>query len=471
MGPSLIRQPIEYILTTMTTTPLAPQNDAGPPRRNSRNWRNWRHWRHSAAIPSIAPTIPRKRTGRTARIPHQSRDQGTAPAPRLLTLEVITDSSQFAQLEEEWNALFERAGRSHQFFQSFNWLWHWAQVYMPAQGKSRAAHPTTQLAIVTGRIEGRLVMIWPLVRERRHGLIRLAWMGTPVSQYGDVLIDEHPDTGEWLRTGWAFVRERLGADLLSLEKVRADAALARLLEQHSADLVERRQAASLKLGNYADFESFERHGGKRARSGRRRKRRRLAERGEIAFAVLGEGPEAAGSMPRVLATKRRWLEAKGLISRAFLDDRFDRFFLSVAGAKERPVGLQLSELRVGGKAVAYEIGFCAKGRHIGHILTFDMDYARYSPGLLQTEEIVRRAFALGLEVFDLMAPADAYKLSWTDTLTDVCDYEIPLSWRGRLYRLVWRRGLYRAAKWFMSKGPQGLRRLLARSILRKNKRR
>ena len=39
---------------------------------------------------------------------------------------LITKRSDFDALEDDWNALFARAGRPTQVFQSFNWNWHWA---------------------------------------------------------------------------------------------------------------------------------------------------------------------------------------------------------------------------------------------------------------------------------------------------------------------------------------------------------
>jgi CelD/BcsL family acetyltransferase involved in cellulose biosynthesis len=85
----------------------------------------------------------------------------------------ITDRAEFDALEEEWNALFERAGRPHQLFQGFNWLRHWANHYLDSR---------LRLSIVVGHRDGRLSIVWPLVAQHVAGLKRLSWMGEPVSQ-------------------------------------------------------------------------------------------------------------------------------------------------------------------------------------------------------------------------------------------------------------------------------------------------
>ena len=137
------------------------------------------------------------------------------------TLDLVTTRDGFEALEKDWNALFDRAGRDIQLFQGFNWLWHWANHFLPKAGE---AGP--QLAIVTAYLDGRLVMVWPLVSERLGPLTRLSWMGEPVSQYGDLLIDDVPDAQALLRAAWDFVTRRTGASVLKLRKVRDDAAIA-----------------------------------------------------------------------------------------------------------------------------------------------------------------------------------------------------------------------------------------------------
>ena len=65
----------------------------------------------------------------------------------------------------------ERALRARrlpaQVFQTFNWNWHWANHYL---GSSEGGITGVELAIVTGRREGKLVMVWPLVTERVRGI-------------------------------------------------------------------------------------------------------------------------------------------------------------------------------------------------------------------------------------------------------------------------------------------------------------
>jgi len=72
-------------------------------------------------------------------------------------------------------------------------------------------------------------LLWPLVIVRHGRLSVVRWMGEPVSQYGDVLIEAAPDQAAVLMQSWRFLARELGAAAISLRKVRADANVAPLL--------------------------------------------------------------------------------------------------------------------------------------------------------------------------------------------------------------------------------------------------
>jgi DNA-binding transcriptional LysR family regulator len=120
------------------------------------------------------------------------------------SLSLIATRADFEALEPQWNALFERAGRPHQFFQTFNWLWHWADHYLDCD---------TEPVIVAGWRHGLLVMAWPTIATRALGVRTIAWMGEPVSPYGDVLVEDGPGTLDLLRQGWARLTS-LDADVI-----------------------------------------------------------------------------------------------------------------------------------------------------------------------------------------------------------------------------------------------------------------
>jgi CelD/BcsL family acetyltransferase involved in cellulose biosynthesis len=363
-----------------------------------------------------------------------SRNGGSSPRPehraRQSTDEfaftLIADRAQFAALEQEWNDLFARAGRPHQLFQAYDWLRHWIGHYLD---------DNTSLSIVAARRNGRLVMVWPLVAVRRAGLTVLCWMGEPVSQYGDVLVEDGPARFYLLSQGWAYVKS-LGADVIHLRKTREDAVVFPLLRQAGALSIAVAAAPYLDLASAADFETYQRRYPAKKRARRRRLRQRLAERGAVAFDRQGCGPAAVELLAHALRLKEKWLSDRAVVAPVLQDSRFRRFLRDVAGSGGMPA-IRICALRCNGEPAAVEVSLECKGHQVAYLISYDIDLADYGVGVIVAENSIRTAHARGLIRFDLLTPADAYKLEWSDASVAVHDWAVPLSVVGKVYARVW----------------------------------
>lgn len=344
-----------------------------------------------------------------------------------LELAVVSTRSGFDALEADWNGLFERAGRSEQLFQAFNWNWHWANHFLK-NGRSAAS-----LAIVTGRLDGRLVMVWPLVMERAVGLRVLAWMGEPVSQYGDVLVEAGPERMAMLRAAWGFILATLKPDLARLNKTRIDSAIAPLLAERGAISTQQLDAPYLDLASAPTFAAYEERYTVKARKNRRRLARRLEEQGAVQFQQFHEGREAGAIVRQAIAIKRLWLQQKGLVSPALADGRTMAFFEAAAGDTVRPTGIRVSALMCGETLTAAEIAFAQGQRLAIHLMVYDLDYEKRAAGVLLLERNLAVSLAAGVETYDLLAPGDGYKKEWADGTVRVDDYAVPVTIGGRAY--------------------------------------
>jgi CelD/BcsL family acetyltransferase involved in cellulose biosynthesis len=353
-----------------------------------------------------------------------------APVAPGFALQFVTTRAAFDALGPEWNDLFGRAGRDTQLFQTFNWNWHWANHYLPHRAEDQR---TCSLAIVAGRLEGRLVMLWPLVLERTAGLAALRWMGEPVSQYGDVLLEDVPGAQELLQQAWRAILARLGADVLHLRKVRADAVVGPLLRQMGMAEVARAEAPFLDLASAPDFATYDQRYGAKARKNRRRLMRRLTERGDAALERHTVGPEAAAAARQALALKQAWIRTTGRLSPALADARFAAFFADAAEGRGRPAGCGVTVLKSMGVPAALGIDLTCAGRRAAHVIVHDPQLEAFSPGTLLLQEWVRGACGDGVATFDLLAPAYAYKLDWADGSVGVGDYALGITPAGRLY--------------------------------------
>src|SRR5690606_31612526 len=146
----------------------------------------------------------------------------------------------------------------------------------------------------------------------------------PVSQYGDVLATDEAARIETLEAAWTFAVSQTGADVANLRRVRDDAIAASLLARLGAGIMATEDAPFLDLSNDRSFKGWETRRQPRAIKNRRRQARRLADRGDVQFLALSGGEEAAALSEHAVRLKRDSLAAKGAISPALADARFER---------------------------------------------------------------------------------------------------------------------------------------------------
>lgn len=384
----------------------------------------------------------------------------TAPGPVAsnapLAFAMVRDATDFDALEAEWSGLFRRHARPEQLFQAHAWLWHWCRHYATGTRGPR-------LAIVTGRRDGRLVLVLPLALMRRAGLKQLVWAGEPVSQYNDALAaPEAADTAS-LRAAFDFAVRATGADLASLRKVRADAFVAPLLEQLRAEVVATEEAPVIDLAGAGGHTVWEAGLPAKGRKNRRRYRRRLEEHGTVTLEVLS-GDAAAGQLASyAVLMKRAWLKAKDRISLALADDRFAAFFADVAAAGERGVGARVLVQRVNGEITAIQVAFDNGPARFLHLAVYAPKFEKCGVGGLLLEDTIADAGRRGLTTFDLLAPKHPYKLEFTETAQPVHDWALAVSLKGRAWAHGWL-GVRRRLKAIVENMPAPMRRAVSAAV-------
>jgi CelD/BcsL family acetyltransferase involved in cellulose biosynthesis len=412
----------------------------------------------------LGAAIPSTRNEHTAEMPTaQSTARSlhlvsgeTAPSDAAVAeMALVRDRAAFDALENDWNDLFARSGRGTQLFQAFNWNWHWCNHYVD---ETRPGSPA--IAVLTVRRGGRLVMLWPLVVEHVAGQTQLAWMGEPVSQYGDIVMEDAADSLDLMRSAWRFIVAELKPDVARLRKVRDDAAIAPLLADLGALSTMRQEAPYLDIAG-KPFAEYEQRYAPRSRRNRRRLERRLAERGELTYERLQGGPEARRLAQVAIEMKRDWLKDRGLVSPALADPRMAAFFADVAEGANRPAGCFVSHLTSGGEPAALEVTLKCKDRTAMHIIVFNLKYEKVGAGVLLLEKSIAHTCGNGIRTFDLLAPADSYKVDWADGVVAVNDWSVALSLKGRIYAHLYL-GLVRPAiKAVLARLPMRMRRAVA----------
>jgi CelD/BcsL family acetyltransferase involved in cellulose biosynthesis len=367
-------------------------------------------------------------TSPTTRVP-RDRASGLARPIAFTLIETIAD---FEALEEEWTELLARAGEPAHVFQGFAWNWHWTRHYL-----SKTGGRGPQLAIVTGRDDGRLVLVVPLVVSRLVGLRHLGWMGEPVSQYGDVIADPAVVDPVMVEAAFRFAAKATRSDLASLRKVRADALAAAPIARLGGLVTGTEEAPFMRLDTAADFEAYEgRHPPKR-RKNRRRHQRRLEERGPVTFESHAHTEDAAKLAAYAVLLKRASLKTKGRISPVMADPRFAAFFADVARGRDRPVGCRVMALMCGGETAAMQIVLDHGAWRFLHISVFASKFEKCGVGGLLLEKALIDCFERRIDGFDLLAPKHEYKMEFADGSVQVHDHAVGFTLAGR----AWVRGV------------------------------
>lgn len=407
--------------------------------------------------PSSFDTAPLTALARSVPVRNgwEAAADATGPLTSPIAFGLIDDRSGFNALEAEWTALFERAGRPEQLFQSFGWLWHWCNHFLEPRG----AKPT--LAIVTGHRDGRLVLVCPFVVTRAGGLATLSFLGDPVSQYGDVLVEAGPDATRDVTAALAFLLGQTAIDLIHLRKVRADAAIAPVLRARGAVFTDVQKAPYVAFSGTTDYAVFEQRYGKAQRKNRKRQLRRLQETGDTSFQRLAAGPAASEAAGAAMRLKRDWLRQRGLVSPAVVDARTEGFFRDCASGRGPATGVEIGAVVSSGTIAAIEIAIQCKDRVALHLIAYDPRFEKTGAGALLMEDSIRRACQSGKAALDLLAPGAAYKFDWADRSVDVGDCAFGLSRAGKVYARLYLARLRPVAKALVEHLPMTVRRHIA----------
>ncbi len=367
-------------------------------------------------------------------MPVSHEDIDEAPTQRVtpvhreaeIRFETLTDPAAIDALGPEWTSLFRSCGRAQQVFQTFEWLTVWRSLYL---------RRGTSAAVVTGRDRGRLVVVWPLVIERRFGLRILSGMGEPLSQYCDAIVDD--SVGEAERDAAIDQLLMLPVDLVWLRRIRDDAALSAALQRRFGTGVARQTAPIVDLADVADVATLNRRYTSKLRANRSRRRRRLQEPGLLTFDHFGPSQEAVVLVRMALGFKREWARRRGIPAPFLFDPRFEGFFVRAAAATGGVPGLRVSALRRGPETLGVEISVLCRDRLFGHVLAPNPMHLSLGVGGVLAEMTVLNALERRYGAVDLLAPADPYKLEWATTSVGVGDYVLPLGAGGRIYARFW----------------------------------
>jgi CelD/BcsL family acetyltransferase involved in cellulose biosynthesis len=376
-------------------------------------------------------------------------------APLSRAVSAVQTPAEIAAIAAEWSELEQQSGVAS-FFQSPAWSLLAHRTFRELYGDK------FKPLIVTVRRGRRLMAVAPL-RIVRVGPLRLAIdLTDPFGQYGGLLIADDADSDAIVADVLATLRSAARIDGLSLRRVRVDSHAYPALVQHGFAAGAPDAAPFVDLRQYPDFAAYQHTLNAKSRKNLRNLRNRLARIAPVSHRVA-TGDDVWQVIDQSFEGRLHWLDEHGIPSMAFGHSAFSAMLAGIRGLAERSeLSLLAMGLYCGGDPVSLQWGFIHRDRYYAYIAARNPAFDDYSPGRLHLEDVIRTCFERNIEICDFLAPAARYKLTWTETTTDVTDVAVPFTLAGRLWLDAWSRRLRPALKDRYTQLPLWLRRRIRR---------
>lgn len=353
----------------------------------------------------------------------------TAAAPHFV-YETVRGREAFLKLRREWDAALN-AGTDPTPALEHDFLRIWLENFAPA------IPPTVLVARRQARLSGALPLLFE--QTRIQGVpVRLARSpANPHSTRGGLLLGR-----EGLDVVDPLLRRLLDEewDVLQMRDLPREGgaldAMGRFLAANGCSIHLDGLMDSPYLSIPSSWEELERRLDSKFRQNLRRRRRRLAEHGELTFEVItgGDGLDAALEDAFEIEASG-WKGKEGTAIRSRPEQV--GFYSAWARLLARTGRLRLCFLSVGGRRVAFHFALVASGHYLLPKCGYDQRYSECSPGQLLMVDVLRRCIDERLETFDFLGHSMTWKRDWTPLVRPhACLWAFRPTPRGRLAHLT-----------------------------------
>jgi CelD/BcsL family acetyltransferase involved in cellulose biosynthesis len=329
---------------------------------------------------------------------------------RAATWDVVSVSgvTGLARWHEAWRAAAAQASTERLFLEP-EWILPWCEEF--------GRQPRLLFAVQAGRPRAAAILVAERWGPGRAGPLVLRPPGLGVSDYLDLLL---PSDSAAAQAAVAALLDWLiesdGWDLLDLPNVPDEsptpallmaAAAQRGLSWHMMTTFHRPFIAL--NGAWAGYEASR---PRKVRANLRARRRHLAAQGQLRYRHYASPIEVAEQLERAVEVHaRRWRGQH--TSTTFSSSKSGRRFYAAAAQGMAARGwLDFSTLELGGRLLAFCLGFIRHGKFYYYLPAFDPSFARYAPGTALVAHLIESAYARGLREFDFMLGDEPYKDQW-----------------------------------------------------------
>ena len=344
-----------------------------------------------------------------------------------MQISVITDLNGMKSLEVEWNHLFDDIKEKFYFY-GFSWNWHACQHFVK---KRRLG-----LRIIVGRVDGRVVLIWPLVVVRFFGWQIVKWLGSQTLEYHDLLVRDEPEKHRWLASAWSHMRSEFKADAVLLECVRDGAEVISILGQQPSTVRLYDYAPSVEWEDWKGWPEYFSSLSRKLRTDHRRQLKRLEATGAVSLERVESDATCKDVIEWMFVQKQVWSESKGTEQFWASVPEYPDFLKAAAETAQKSGNLFVATLEQNQTLIAALFGFCAGSNMALWKMTYDSKWETYSPGRVLWIKALEWSYDAGHKICDFMPRAYPFKYRFTKRHTAVRMYYIPFTFWGRIFVLL-----------------------------------
>lgn len=309
------------------------------------------------------------------------------------------------ELEASWHHL-ENATDAY-VFQTYDWN----KLWLDCIGRAKARITPCVAVAFNGDAP---VALFPFGLRRTYGITLLELLGGDQSDYLSPLIHVDALAGRSVAALWAEVAHALPRhDAFVFTKVpgKINDVPNEIVGVWPSKPSHEAYAATLP----ARWEEMTARLPSRLRNDSRRQRRRLSEKANLRFAIATTKGDHDCFLEAMFEQKRRRYRETG--ARDVLAEPAVREFYRKAGVSLTGSSVQqLSALLCNGIPAATHWGLVYRSRYYWLMPTYASgEFARFSPGRLLQEDVMRWAIEQGLRHFDFTVGGEDYKKLWCDT--------------------------------------------------------
>jgi len=323
----------------------------------------------------------------------------------LLRIKELSEYNQFVDLREQWDDVLKKS-KDDELFSTWEWLSTWWKHY----GKER------ELKILLAEDGNKIVSIAPLMfsvyKMLGFKLRKIEFLGTEHTDYRNFILAERH--AESLKRFLGYLN-KLDWDCLELREIPETAESIAFLRGILGKTHVHNESVSstcFYVPLSSSWDVFVKELSGNMRRNLRRRMRRLEEVYKVGF-KMQNGIDSLEQDMRAFFNlhQKRW-RSRGFQGSFGADPRFQNFLLDVSKCFAEKKWLNLSFLTVNDEPISAALCFEYNKTIYYYHPGFDPAYSKFGVGNLLIMYLIQDSIQKGIEKFDFLMGAEAYKRDW-----------------------------------------------------------